>query len=207
MEYIVRSTLHDLYCLYYSSQAILELSQSVSLLKSVCTNTCNPRHNATPYSTGRSVYNVSCIDVDWICLSLSNCLSPTTPFSHGFTYKKSNCCNITTLRHVSIWYLDWKLLSGLLEPRERLLLAIDVSTTCAEAIFKVKWLRSMKSMLWLCLIKTVFNSLVSSVKLSCELQTICALFVKVRTVVPLCQLGLYDVWSSTPSLSVCVAFL
>ena len=42
-------------------------------------------------------------------------------------------------------------------------------------------------------------------QISCKLQTICALLVKVRTVVTLCEVGSQDVWSS--SLSVCVAFL
>ena len=54
-------------------------------------------------------------------------------------------------------------------------------------------------------VKTVLKCLISSVKLSSESQTICALLVKVRTVVALCEVGLYDVWSS--SLSVCVGFL
>ena len=38
-----------------------------------------------------------------------------------------------------ITYLDWKRSSGWLESWEGLLLETDVSTTCAEAIFRVKW--------------------------------------------------------------------
>ena len=44
-------------------------------------------------------------------------------------------------------------------------------------------------MLLLILTKTVFKCLVSEVKLSSELQTICALLVKARTVVALCEIG------------------
>ena len=40
------------------------------------------------------------------------------------------------------------------------------------------------------LVKTVFRCLISSVKLSFESQTICALLVKVLTVVALCEVGL-----------------
>ena len=36
-------------------------------------------------------------------------------------------------------FLDWKRSSGWSESWEGLLLAADVSTTCAEAIFRVKW--------------------------------------------------------------------
>ena len=39
-------------------------------------------------------------------------------------------------------------------------------------------------------VKTVLKCLISSVKLSSESQTICALLVKVRTVVALCEVGL-----------------
>ena len=45
-------------------------------------------------------------------------------------------CDYTTV----LMYLDWQWLSGLLASWEGLLLATDVSTTCAEAIFRVKWL-------------------------------------------------------------------
>ena len=40
-----------------------------------------------------------------------------------------------------VWvaYLDWKRSSGWLESWEGLLLVTDVSTTCAEAIFRAKW--------------------------------------------------------------------
>lgn len=38
----------------------------------------------------------------------------------------------------------------------------------------------------------------------CESQTICALLVKDHTVVALCPVGLYDIWSS--NMSVCVGF-
>ena len=51
----------------------------------------------------------------------------------------------------------------------------------------------------------MFKCLVSTIKLSRESQTICALLVKIRTVVALCEVGLQDVWSS--SLSMCVGFL
>ena len=60
-------------------------------------------------------------------------------------------------------------------------------------------------MLYLFLIKTVFKCLVSSVKLSCESQIVRVLFVKVRAVVALCEIGLQEVWST--SLSVSVGFL
>ena len=36
-------------------------------------------------------------------------------------------------------YLEWKWSSGWLEPWEGLLFVTDVSITCAEAIFRVKW--------------------------------------------------------------------
>ena len=38
-----------------------------------------------------------------------------------------------------VTYLDWKRSSGWSESWEGLLLVTDVSTTCAEAIFRVKW--------------------------------------------------------------------
>ena len=45
------------------------------------------------------------------------------------------------MRHSIIYsYLDWKWSSVLLESWEGLLLVTDVSTTCAEAIFRVSWL-------------------------------------------------------------------
>jgi len=40
----------------------------------------------------------------------------------------------------SIKRLNWKWSSGQRESWERLLLATDISTTCGEAIFRVKWL-------------------------------------------------------------------
>ena len=51
----------------------------------------------------------------------------------------------------------------------------------------------------------MFKCLVSSVTLSPESQTNCALLVKVRNIVAFCEEGLQDLWSS--SLSVCVGFL
>ena len=51
----------------------------------------------------------------------------------------------------------------------------------------------------------MFKCFVSLVKLSCELQTICALLFKVCSVVTLCEVGLKDMLSS--SLSVCVGLL
>jgi len=36
-------------------------------------------------------------------------------------------------------YLDWKWSSGWLDSREGLLLVTDILTTCAEAVFRVKW--------------------------------------------------------------------
>ena len=43
------------------------------------------------------------------------------------------------LRNGKETYRDWKRSSGWLESWEGLLLVTDVSTTCAEAIFRVKW--------------------------------------------------------------------
>ena len=53
--------------------------------------------------------------------------------------------------------------------------------------------------------KTHSRCLVSSDKLSGESQTICARLVTVLLVVALCEVGVYDDWSS--SLSICVGFL
>ena len=44
----------------------------------------------------------------------------------------------------SFTYLDWKRSSGWLESWEGLLLVTDVSTTCSEAIFRVKCLLTLK---------------------------------------------------------------
>ena len=46
-------------------------------------------------------------------------------------------CSVKSLILVS--FHDWKRTSGWLESWERLLFVTDVSTTCAEAIFTVKW--------------------------------------------------------------------
>ena len=66
-----------------------------------------------------------------------NIIIPKSSFEHFI----NDCVGATsfTREELSLTYRDWKRSSGWLESWEGLLFVTDVSTTCAEALFRVKW--------------------------------------------------------------------
>ena len=71
-------------------------------------------------------------------LSLLYFFSFTWLIRFGFLAHRHCSMYVLKLR-TRVSYRDWKRSSGWLESWEGLLLVTDVSTTCAEAIFRVKW--------------------------------------------------------------------